>query len=191
VKFLYKFLLLIFTPFLFLTFPKSFFSRIRTKKALKQSYWLHCSSLGEVNATIPFIQGLKKKTDTSIVLSVFTKTGYQRALKIEGITVIYLPLDFVWIVRHFFKKLNPQKIFIMETELWANFLLEAHNQKIKTYIINARLSEKSSLRYKKYAPAFFIKALQNINYIYCQSAQDKQRFLDLQINEKILALQVI
>ena len=188
MRILYKFLLLILTPVLFLIFPKGFLSRIWIGKKLKQSYWLHCASLGEVNALLPFIQNLKKQTNIPLVLSVWTKTGYQRALKIKNITVIYLPLDFVWIIRHFFKALNPQKIFIMETELWANFLGEAQKQGIKTFLINARLSDKSFWKYKKYAPNFFIKTLQNISHIYAQSTQDKQRFLALQINEKKISV---
>lgn len=188
MRILYKFLLLIFTPILFLIFPKGFFSRFWTKYKYSKSYWLHCSSLGEVNALLPFIQSLKNQINIDLVLSVWTKTGYQRALKIKNITVIYFPLDFVWIIRYFFKVLNPQKIFIMETELWANFLLEAHKKKIDTYLINGRLSEKSFLRYQKYAPSFFINALQNISHIYCQSEQDKQRFLALKFNEKKISV---
>lgn len=184
MRVLYTFLLLLLTPFLFFVFPRGFLSRFWINKKHPKSYWLHCASLGEVNALIPFIETLKKQTSLPLVLSVFTQTGYQRALKIQNIIVIYLPLDFVWVMRVFFKKLNPQKIFIMETELWVNFLLEAQKRKIDTYLINARLSEKSFLNYQKYAPSFFIRALQNITYIYCQSKTDKQRFLDLKINKK-------
>lgn len=188
MRILYKFLLLIFTPVLFFVFPKSFFSRIWLRKKLKQSYWLHCASLGEINALISFIETLKKQTSLPLVLSVWTKTGYERALKIADITVIYFPLDFSWIMRSFLKKINPKKIFIMETELWANFLFEAQKKGIKTYLINARLSENAFLNYHKYAPTFFIKALQSITHIYAQSTQDEQRFLALKINQKNISI---
>jgi 3-deoxy-D-manno-octulosonic-acid transferase len=44
---------------------------------------------------------------------------------------------------------QPRLVIIMETELWPNFLAQAHDKKIPVLLANARLSAKSAAGYAK------------------------------------------
>jgi 3-deoxy-D-manno-octulosonic-acid transferase len=50
------------------------------------------------------------------------------------------------------KHLKPSAVAIMETEIWPNLLVEAHNKDVPVVFINARMSEKSVRNYKFIKP---------------------------------------
>ncbi len=60
-----------------------------------------------------------------------------------------MPIDFCFAVRGFLKATKPEKMLIMETELWPNTLHTVAKFGIPISVLNARLSEKSFLGYKK------------------------------------------
>ncbi|SFV67330.1 3-deoxy-D-manno-octulosonic-acid transferase [hydrothermal vent metagenome] len=184
-RFFYNLLILLLIPLIFFKFSNGFFSRLRINKKFKKCIWLHCASLGEINALMPFINELKQQ-QIPLVISTFTASGFKKAKEIKGVNVIYLPLDIPFIIRGFLRKLNPKKIFIAETEIWPNLLNECFKQQIPIYLVNARLSEKSLNKYLRFAPKFFLNDIKNITHIYAQSEVNKQRFLKLGVNKNKL-----
>lgn len=144
--------------------------------------WFHTVSVGETIAATPLIKAYHQRYPThTIVLTTTTSTGAEQATKIgDFVQHRYMPVDFSWAVRRFITTVKPQKLFIMETELWPNTLTMAAQQHIEVTILNARLSERSFLRYKKFQAVFNL--LSNpISQILCQTQADANRFIALGI----------
>lgn len=142
-------------------------------------------SVGEVLA----VENLVKKTretfpNFDIILLTGTKTGQDMANKKLGKIadfISYFPFDFPFCINNMLNKLRPDAIFVMETELWPNFAYLTNKRKIPTFIINARISDRTFNSYKK-LKFFFAPILKKYTNIYPQSNQDKEKFLSLGAN---------
>ena len=118
--------------------------------------WLHCVSVGEVQASLPLFQAIRREfPHYSIAVSTVTVTGQQLAreiLKNEAQRIFYFPIDWRWVVRRSLKATKPSVVLVMETELWPNFLGECRKQQIPAAVVNGRLSEQSFRRYQLIRP---------------------------------------
>ena len=118
--------------------------------------WLHCVSVGEVQAARPLFQAIRREfPHYSIAVSTVTVTGQQLAreiLKNEAQRIFYFPIDWRWVVRRALKATKPAVVLVMETELWPNFLRECRKQQIPLAVVNGRLSQQSFRRYKLIRP---------------------------------------
>jgi 3-deoxy-D-manno-octulosonic-acid transferase len=66
----------------------------------------------------------------------------------------------------------------METEIWPNFLREAHRAQIPVVFANARISEKSFARFKQWeflVGPFFQRTMQDAEFFLAQSPEDSAR----------------
>ena len=191
IRTLYTLLLLLVAPFflygLYKTkankpkFGKRWIEHFGFTPKLKDSnstpLWIHTVSVGEVIAATPLIKSLKQQHPNKvIVVTTTTSTGAAEVAKLGDLVEHrYMPLDFSWAVKRFIKTVNPTALLIMETELWPNTLHTAHQYNIPISIINARLSNRSYLRYKKFQFIFNLLA-KNIDQLLCQTEADAQRF---------------
>lgn len=147
--------------------------------------WIHTVSVGEAIAATPLIRALKKqKPQQSIVVTTTTSTGAAQIQKLGDLVEHrYMPLDFSFAVKNFIRRINPSALLIMETELWPNTLHTVNKHKIPVTIINARLSERSYLRYMKFQFIFNLLS-KNISQLLCQTAADAQRFILLGVDKQ-------
>lgn len=142
-------------------------------------------SVGEVLA----MENLIKKTretfsDINIILLTGTKTGQEIAHKKLGETadfISYFPFDFPFCIENMLKKLQPDAVFVMETELWPNFATIMKKRKIPLFIINGRISDRTYKSYKKLS-FFFRPILEKYTAIYTQSAQDNEKLVSIGAN---------
>ncbi len=140
--------------------------------------WFHAVSVGEAEAVFPLIKRLQKNLPHSLILvTTTTPTGSARvkAVLAESVAHVYLPYDIPWVIKRFLRIFKPKLTIIMETELWPNLFHYCGINKIPLYVINARLSEKSSGGYRK-IPALIHPLLSNITQIAAQTQDDAQRF---------------
>ncbi|MFA5251924.1 MAG: 3-deoxy-D-manno-octulosonic acid transferase [Phycisphaerae bacterium] len=124
----------------------------RKDPALKKCIWLHAVSLGEVNAAKTLVEELKKRfTGLEIVISTTTDTGYARAAAVFGANhkVFYFPLDFSCTMRRAFVGIQPAICLLMELEVWPNFVLIADQTHTPVVVVNGRITDRSSSKYKK------------------------------------------
>lgn len=153
----------------------------------KKIIWLHCVSVGETNAAKPLAKAiLENFPNYKIVVSTTTKTGNALAkniFKSEAALIFYFPFDFAFIVRRALRRIKPDVVLIMETELWFNFLRETKRQNIKIALVNGRLSEKSFQNYK-IIRNFMRKVLANLDLAAMSGAADAQRILDLGLDKE-------
>ncbi|MBI4356529.1 MAG: lipid IV(A) 3-deoxy-D-manno-octulosonic acid transferase [Gammaproteobacteria bacterium] len=148
---------------------------------LLKSIWVHAVSLGEVNAAAPLVRELQRQFPSHpILMTTTTPTGSLRVRDLFGKTVYhsYFPYDAPFFLRRFFRKVNPDRIIILETELWPNMICLAQQRHIPLFIVNARLAEQSFSRY--YALRYFFKPiLKNVTHIMARHKQDAEKFLKL------------
>ena len=113
--------------------------------------WIHDVSVGEVTAAAPIVASLKKKRpEVEIIFSTSTETGQKMARKFikEAAAFIYFPLDIFPIVNKVIKMARPDVFVLVETELWPNFLWACKTRRIKTLMVNGRISHRYYRRYR-------------------------------------------
>lgn len=166
MRILYSFFLYLFIPFIVLRMlwrsrnnPKHWqrwqerFGFVAKNHSRKKIIWLHTVSVGEFLGALPLIKKLLKKNDIQLVITSTTLTGSERIKSILGDKVYhcYIPYDLPFALSLFIRRVRPQMLLIMETELWPNTLHMCSKFKIPTVLINARLSERSARGYAKIA----------------------------------------
>jgi len=143
--------------------------------------WLHVASVGEVNAAAPLVNTLRKqRPDVQWLITTLTPTGAQQIQTLWGNAVeqVYLPYDSPDSSARFLNHFRPDLGLILETELWPNLLLGCRKRAIPTYLLNARLSERSLRGYRFLRP-LLKRVLQTLRGIAAQSDTDAQRFISL------------
>ncbi|MFI4891102.1 MAG: lipid IV(A) 3-deoxy-D-manno-octulosonic acid transferase [Steroidobacterales bacterium] len=140
--------------------------------------WVHAVSLGEVTAAAPLVRELQRRHPAQrLLLSTATPTGRARAAALFGQTIAirYLPYDLPGAVRRFLRRMRPQTLIIMETELWPNLFRECARQSVPIVLASARLSEKSVARYLRLG-GLFRGLFANDVVVAAQTAADAARF---------------
>ncbi len=148
---------------------------------LKSVLWFHCASVGEVNTAISLIQKFREKHPTlPILVSTNTPTGKEVLLKykIDHLSHIYLPLDYLPLIRRLIRKLNPIALLIIDTELWPELIHTCEIKNLPVIIYNARLSDKT-LYPVRWLRCTYKNALLSLTCIFTKSALDKARFIQL------------
>lgn len=158
----------------------------------RPTIWLHCVSVGEVQAALSVVRRLKDTfPDHTLVVSTTTVTGQRLAQTIFGkqaVAVFYFPIDWAWTVRRVLRKVNPAALFIMETELWPNLFRAAHKRTTPVVLLNGRISDKSFRRYKRIRP-FISRVLNDLTLATMQSEQDAKRIRELGLaNDRIVSV---
>ncbi len=163
---------------------KEHFGVIPLLNSNKRPIWIHAVSVGESIAAIPIIKALKKQNpEQTILVTTTTSTGAEQIEKLGDLVEHrYMPIDFSFAVRGFLKATKPEKMLIMETELWPNTLHTVAKFGIPISVLNARLSEKSYLGYKKVQPLFNLLG-KHLTHVCCQYQDDADRFIALGIDE--------
>ena len=142
-----------------------------------QRVWIHAVSVGEVTAAAPIVASLKmKKPEIKIIFSTSTETGQEMARRfIKGADAfIYFPLDIPFVVRKIIKSANAHVFVLVETELWPNFLRVCKECRMKTLMVNGRISPRSYKRYLKTA-FFWRRILDNLDEAGMISVVDAER----------------
>ena len=142
---------------------------------------VHCASVGEVLAAAPLIKALQKQhPQLNILITCNTPTGREQIINQFKNTVAcsYLPMDFAFSTARFLKRINPQALCIVETELWPNLMAISHKKNIPVLVLNARLSEKSQQGYQK-VPKLTQIIMRSITVLASHNKKDAERFIEL------------
>jgi 3-deoxy-D-manno-octulosonic-acid transferase len=147
--------------------------------------WIHAVSVGEVLAAKPLAEGLQHQfPGHPVFVSTTTETGRrlarERLQSLDGI--FYFPLDWVIPVRRALRSIQPALVIVMETEIWPNFLREARRLNVPVIFANARISEKSFARFKRWEfliGEFFKRTLQDAELFLAQTPEDAARLREM------------
>ena len=158
----------------------------------REFIWIHAVSVGETVASKPLINELKKiDKNVKILFSTVTETGNRFAKELFGESIdgfVYMPVDHSFLMKRFIKKFRARKLIIVETEIWPNLIFEAKKFGVEIYYVNARLNEKSYKGLRKIRKFIIEKTLKNIDEIYCQTLEDRERLVDLGANEESIVV---
>ncbi len=166
---------------------REYFSRWRERfgyfaaSGLDRPILVHAVSVGEFNAAVPLIEALMKRyAERPFVITTITPTGSDRVRAQFGDRVfhVYLPYDLPTAVRRFLDRIQPSFAVVMETEIWPNLFIACRQRGIPIVLANARLSQRSLLRYRPVA-SLARRALRCCSFVAAQSQTDATRLLSL------------
>ena len=147
--------------------------------ALTETAWIHAVSVGETEAAAPLVRLLQAHhPHIRILVTTTTPTGSERVVKLLGDSVehVYLPYDLPAVTARFFQHFQPQIAIFMEKEIWPNLFHGCAQRQIPLFIVNARLSARSSRAYQK-IPGLIKPALACLTHIATQTADDRSNFI--------------
>ena len=140
--------------------------------------WVHSASLGEAVAVGPLVRELLALQPAArLYLTATTRTGRMR-LRSLARPVSLAPIDSPQAARRFFHGVQPERLFLVETELWPHWLLRARTQRVPVAIVSARLSERSLNRYAMLGSGLR-SLVRGLDAVICQSDEDRSRWLSL------------
>ncbi len=153
------------------------FKKARGKRVI----WLQAASVGEVRVARQVIDWYSSREDNYFfLLTVMTPQG--RKLAREEVNradlISYLPLDWAPFLFFFIKKIKPDLLLLIETELWPALIRESCRQKVPVAVVNGRISRDSFARYKFFA-FFFRPFLEMVAAYHMQSSPDRKRIIEM------------
>ena len=146
---------------------------------------IHAVSVGEVLASRKFVKEIQGRfPNHQILITCSTQTGSATIKRLYGNSVFhkYMPFDLKICINRFLKIWNPEITFILETEIWPNFINILNKQHRKVFLVNGRMSEKSFKRYKSILP-ILDGVFSKLDFTICQGTQDQERFINLGVNK--------
>jgi 3-deoxy-D-manno-octulosonic-acid transferase len=138
---------------------------------------VHAVSLGETRAAAALIDALRReRPGMRLLLTHGTATGREagRALLRDGDRQTWLPYDTPGATRRFIAHHRPALGVLMETEIWPNLLLAAQAARVTMVLANARLSEKSFRRGRRFN-AVLRPAIDSVALVLAQTEDDARR----------------
>ncbi len=146
----------------------------------RPTIWVHAVSVGEVLAVSELISELQQRAPSyRIAVSTTTATGQNLARdRFGAANVFYFPIDFAFAVRPYLRALRPELIVVAETEFWPNFLRLARQSGARIAVVNARISDRSFPRYRRFH-ALIAPALGNIDLFLAQGDEDRRRLIEV------------
>ena len=73
---------------------------------------------------------------------------------------------------------RPRLFIMMETEIWPNLLRACRQAKVRTVLVNGRISSRSFPRYKLARP-FFRRVLADVDKFCMQSEESARRIIEI------------
>lgn len=138
----------------------------------------HVVSVGEAIAASNLIREFHSANpELPICITCTTPTGSNLIQSKLGdiASHCYLPFDIPIFLHLFFVRMKPKAVFILETEIWPNLNYQCNRKNIALVLINARLSKKSMLGYRK-IKMLAKPAINRFTQVLCQSEADASNF---------------
>ncbi len=158
-----------------------FSSKTKQNLTNRKVIWLHAVSVGEVNLCTQLISALERQVPNfKLVVSTTTATGMGELKKKlpSHIEKIYYPIDRRRYVSRALSTIRPEAIVLVEAEIWPNFLWAAQRRHIPTFLVNARLSDRSYRGYRRFS-FLFQPIFRSFAGIGVQTREDAEKFQQL------------
>jgi 3-deoxy-D-manno-octulosonic-acid transferase len=144
--------------------------------------WVHCVSVGEFRAATVLIEELiNDYPDHRLLVTTTTPTGSAAVIEHyqQRVLHFYFPFDIPFIVNRYIKKINPSICILLETEIWPNLIRSLNKKHIPVILVNARLSQRSLIKYKRFANKLSKQTLNQLTLIATQNHNSSNRFTEL------------
>jgi 3-deoxy-D-manno-octulosonic-acid transferase len=143
--------------------------------------WLHAVSVGEARAAEPLVRALTGALPGHrILITCTTAAGRETIKQVYGESAlnVFLPYDFPETAQAFLEYYRPRLAIVMETEVWPNLLAQCAANGVPVMLANARLSEKSARRYRRWR-SLAEPAFASLAAVCAQSVADAERLRSL------------
>ncbi len=156
------------------------------EKGKSKLIWFHAASIGEFKSIIPIISELKEnfKNLKFLITTTTLSSGNiarEELKKFDDIEHRYIPYDVPFLINKFLLLWKPDKIFLVDSEIWPNLILGAQQNKIPIALLNGRLTNKSFKRWMLFPKT--AKKIFNIFELCICSNEETKRHLE-KINKK-------
>lgn len=145
---------------------------------------VHAVSVGEVAAAGALITALGEiAPEISFVLSTGNREGRTAAESLRGIcptieATTFLPWDRGRAVREWLRRMSPDAVIAIETEIWPNLFYAAGELGIPLFIANGRIYPRDVTRYQR-ARWFFARVMEAVSWVGAQSAEARDAFISI------------
>jgi 3-deoxy-D-manno-octulosonic-acid transferase len=148
---------------------------------------VHAVSVGETRAAEPLVEALLSTyPDCRILLTHMTPTGRATGQALFGkhmqgdarVVQSFLPYDTGFMTRRFLRHFAPRICILMETEVWPNLIHACAKHDVPVALVNARLSERSLRRGRKFG-GIMMDAARGIALAAAQTEADAARIASL------------
>ena len=139
--------------------------------------------MGEVEVARTLVRALGKTLDPAdILVTTVTPTGQERARAgLAGADVDYLPFELGFSIRRFYARHRPERLVLVEGELWPLVLRHAKRRGNKIVMINGRISDRSFPRMHRLRP-LLRPLLDPVDHFGVQTGQDRDRLVALGVD---------
>jgi len=155
---------------------------VKVKKG--KVFLIYAVSMGETKIAATLFQQMKGRyPEDQFYIVSRSETGHAEAKKSISAADghFFLPLDFSWTMKRFFKCIQPDVVILVESDFWLNFLRIPKKMGSLVFLINGKVSSRSFNRLKKVS--FFSKALFSFFDLMClQNELFKERFIKLGVD---------
>lgn len=143
--------------------------------------WVHSASVGESLSALPLVKHLLEK-DPNLHVLITTGTVTSARLLETRLPARalhqFIPLDHPTYAKRFLNHWRPDVVFWMESEFWPNLLGGVARRKIPAALLNARLSDRSFRRWKKW-PGFIGPVLETFTLCLAQDESVARKLVAL------------
>ncbi len=115
--------------------------------------WFHAASIGELKSIFPILNELKNENESFefLITTVTLSSGNLAKKEIENYSNVhhrFFPLDINFLIKKFLHGWQPNIIFLVDSEIWPNLILNANQLKIPIALINGRITKKTFKKWK-------------------------------------------
>lgn len=192
--FLYRILLWLCSPFIFLWIVIRFFKGKEDKERFGERLgksslargkgplvWMHGASVGECLSMLPLVNKILQ-ADPHVRVLITSGTKTSAALMKQRLPARafhqYIPLDYPLFARRFLRHWRPDKVLWFESDFWPNLLHAIYKRHIPLILLNGRVSDRSFSRWLKLR--WVIRAvLSQFTLAFGQTGQDARRLKQL------------
>jgi 3-deoxy-D-manno-octulosonic-acid transferase len=144
--------------------------------------WLHAASVGETLSLLPLLDALAERApDLSVLVTTGTVTAAallaRRLPPALAARVVhrFAPLDVPRWADRFLAGWRPDAGALVESELWPNLIRAARRRGVPLALVNARLSERSARRWRRWAPGLAREMVSAFSPVLAQTPADAAR----------------
>ena len=153
-----------------------------------KSILIYGVSGGEMAIGVVLAKSIAEETDRQVILATHTKDGYDMAVKKAKDTTIrveYLPYDFSPMIRRFVRRVKPELLLIIETEIWPSLVTVNAAKGIPVLMVNGRIYENDYPTYQRFRK-LFKPTLDLYSMFLTQSEEDRQRLIRLGVSDELI-----
>jgi 3-deoxy-D-manno-octulosonic-acid transferase len=144
--------------------------------------WLHAASVGETLSLLPLLEALAARApDLSVLVTTGTVTAAELLARrlppalAARVRHRFAPLDVPRWVDRFLSGWRPDAGALVESELWPNLVRAARRRGVPLALVNARLSERSARRWRRWAPGLARELVSAFSPVLAQTPADAVR----------------